>query len=114
MGFIEESGDEYQNAMALRAQGAQVVIMLSHLGVLYDLTGPFQAPSPALLAAQRAFWAAANAEGGCAKSTAALIAKAKASGCERTAAVAAKAEAGDEDARVELIAMTKGPGDAAN
>lgn len=35
-----------------------------YLGVLYDLTGPFQAPSPALLAAQRAFWAAANAEGG--------------------------------------------------
>ena len=35
-----------------------------YLGVLYDLSGPFQAASPALLGAQRAFWAATNAAGG--------------------------------------------------
>jgi hypothetical protein len=35
-----------------------------YLGVLTDESGPFQAASPALTGAQRAFWAAANAAGG--------------------------------------------------
>jgi hypothetical protein len=35
-----------------------------YLGILTDESGPFQAASPALVAAQKAFWAAANAAGG--------------------------------------------------
>jgi hypothetical protein len=35
-----------------------------YLGVLTDQSGPFQSASPALVGAQRAFWAAANAAGG--------------------------------------------------
>jgi hypothetical protein len=35
-----------------------------YLGILTDQSGPFQAASPALVGAQRAFWAAANAAGG--------------------------------------------------
>jgi hypothetical protein len=35
-----------------------------YLGILTDQSGPFQAASPALVGAQRAFWAAANAGGG--------------------------------------------------
>ena len=35
-----------------------------YLGILTDQSGPFQSASPALVGAQRAFWAAANAAGG--------------------------------------------------
>ena len=35
-----------------------------YLGILTDLSGPFQSASPALIGAQRAFWAATNAAGG--------------------------------------------------
>jgi hypothetical protein len=35
-----------------------------YLGILTDLSGPFQAASPALVAAQQAFWATVNATGG--------------------------------------------------
>jgi hypothetical protein len=54
---------------------------------------------------------ATKAEGGCEKSTAALIAKAKECGCEETAALAAKAEGGCEKSTAALIAKAKGMGE---
>jgi hypothetical protein len=50
---------------------------------------------------------AAYAENGCDKSTAALIAQAKASGCDKTAALASAAEGGCEKSKAKLIAMAK-------
>ena len=50
---------------------------------------------------------AANAEAGCQKSQAAMLAMAKDSGCAKTSALAAKAEAGDEEAVKTLVAMYK-------
>ena len=50
---------------------------------------------------------AKNAGAGCEKSAEALVAMAKSSGCEETAALAAKAEAGDEEAMAALIARVE-------
>jgi hypothetical protein len=47
---------------------------------------------------------AKNAGAGCEKSASELVAMAKKSGCEETAALAAKAEAGDEEAMTVLVA----------
>ena len=52
---------------------------------------------------QLASWA----ESGCDKSKAALIAKAKGMGCEKTAALAAKAESGCSKSSAELMAVMK-------
>ena len=51
---------------------------------------------------------AKSAGDGCTKSQAKLVAMAKDSGCEKTAALAAKAEAGDEKAMQALIAKNSG------
>jgi len=48
---------------------------------------------------------AAHAANGCSKSTAQLVAMVKESGCPKGAALVAKVEAGDDDAKAELIAM---------
>jgi len=48
---------------------------------------------------------AAHARNGCSKSAAQLVALAKESGCPKGEALAAKVEAGDEEAKAELIAM---------
>lgn len=56
---------------------------------------------------------AVKAEGGCAHSKAALIAKMKESGCEETAALAAKAEGGSEESTAALIAKAKEMGECA-
>ena len=53
--------------------------------------------------AQLAAWA----ENGCDKSAAKLIAMAKDSGCEKTAALAANAEKGCDKSKAKLIAMSK-------
>ena len=58
-------------------------------------------------AAQNAMLAK-NAGSGCDKSAEALVAVAKDSGCEKTAALAAKAEAGDEEAMAALIDKYEG------
>jgi hypothetical protein len=55
--------------------------------------------------AAKAAMLAANASGGCEKSAHALVAMAKNSGCDKTAALAAKAEAGDKEAMTALIAQ---------
>jgi hypothetical protein len=48
---------------------------------------------------------AEHASNGCSKSTAQLVTMVKESGCPKGAALVAKVEAGDEDAKAELIAM---------
>ncbi len=48
---------------------------------------------------------AAHAKNGCSKSTAQLVAMVKDSGCPMGAKLVARVEAGDEDAKAELIAM---------
>ena len=48
---------------------------------------------------------AVHAGNGCSKSTAQLVALVKESGCPKGAALVAKVEAGDEEAKAELIAM---------
>jgi hypothetical protein len=48
---------------------------------------------------------ATHAKSGCNQSMTALIAKAKESGCSRSAELAAKAEGGDAEAKAQLVAM---------
>ena len=59
-------------------------------------------PNPAEMAKLAGY-----AADGCDKSAAKIVAMAKASGCEKTAAMAAKAEAGDKEAMTELLATVK-------
>jgi len=68
---------------------------------------PKDCGEPCCSDAAKAAMLASNADSGCSKSAEALVAMAKKSGCDQTAALAAKAEAGDEEALSALIAKYK-------
>jgi hypothetical protein len=102
--MAKDSGCPIGTALAAKAEAGDQAAKEQ----LLDMCGAAHAaePSPAMLAS--------NAKMGCVKSAEALVALAKASGDEKSAALAAKAESGDEKAKAELIAMYEKPAPGAN